>query len=85
MIADRRLFLTADRKTIVEEGDVRAAFLYCLKGDYFDEVEARNKNWPQKVEPEVKAVLEPPENKAVTFPPEVKRHRPRLIRRHRHG
>lgn len=87
MISDRRLFLTADKRSIVEEGDTRAAFLFCLKGDYFDEVEARKKNWPPPVvqeEPERKAIIEPPENKAVMFPPEVKRERPRLLKRRRH-
>lgn len=88
MISDRRLFLTADRKIIVEEGDTRAAFLFCLPGDYYDEVEAAKFGWPPKVEPEAKAVLEPPENKAVMWPSEVKRNkeRPRLIKRRRqHG
>lgn len=32
LIADRRLCLTADRATLVEEGDVRAAFLLAGKG-----------------------------------------------------
>jgi hypothetical protein len=84
MISDRRLFLTADKRSIVEEGDTRAAFLFCLKGDYYDEVEAAKFGWPPvaKVEPEAKAVLEPPSNKAVEWPPEVKKgNRPRLIRR----
>jgi hypothetical protein len=84
MISDRRLFLTADKRSIVEEGDTRAAFLFCLKGDYYDEVEAAKFGWPPapKVEPEAKAMLEPPSNKAVEWPPEVKKsNRPRLIRR----
>jgi hypothetical protein len=86
MISDRRLFLTADKRSIVEEGDTRAAFLFCLKGDYYDEVEAAKFGWPPppvQVVPEAKAVLEPPSNKAVEWPPEVKRNekRPRLIRR----
>ena len=41
MIADRRLYLTADRKTLVEEGDPSAAFLFVKKGDYYDEDEAK--------------------------------------------
>lgn len=32
-IADRRLYFTADRSELVEEGDVRAAFLACAPGD----------------------------------------------------
>ena len=88
MIADRRLFLTADRRRIVEESDNSAAFLYVAKGDYYDEDDAREKGWPRetlKVVPESKAILEPPENKAIQIPPEVKRDRPRLVRRRRHG
>ena len=46
MIADRTLYLTADRKTLVEEGDPSAAFLFVKKGDYFDEVEAKRLGWP---------------------------------------
>lgn len=33
LIADRRLFLTADRETVVEDGDPRAALLFATK-DY---------------------------------------------------
>lgn len=32
MIADRRLYLTADRSTVVEEGDPRAAWLLAGQG-----------------------------------------------------
>ena len=32
-IADRRLYFTADKKQLVEEGDPRGAFLACAKGD----------------------------------------------------
>ena len=32
MIADRRLYLTADKKQLVEHGDVKAAFLYAAPG-----------------------------------------------------
>ncbi len=33
MIAKQRLYLTADKKTAVAEGDKRAAFLYAVPGD----------------------------------------------------
>lgn len=32
VIADRRLYLTADRKSVVEHGDLKAAFLYATPG-----------------------------------------------------
>jgi len=32
LVADRRLYLTADRTTVVEEGDPRAAFLLAGQG-----------------------------------------------------
>lgn len=32
LIADRRLYLTADRATVVEEGDLRQAFLFAGEG-----------------------------------------------------
>lgn len=32
MIADRRLYLTADKSEVVEEGDARAAFLFVTPG-----------------------------------------------------
>ena len=34
MIADRRLYLTADRQRIVEHGDVAAASLYAAPGHH---------------------------------------------------
>jgi hypothetical protein len=98
MIADRRLYLTADRKTLVEEGDPSAAFLFVAAGDHLDEDEARRLGWPPpkadattelidmdevlrkaQVEPEAKALHEPPETKQI-IPPEVKR-TPRLVKR----
>jgi hypothetical protein len=33
LVADRRLWLTADRKRIVEDGDPRAAFLFAAPGE----------------------------------------------------
>ena len=80
MIADRRLYLTADKSRLVEEGSPEAAFLYCTPGHEVNEEELRRLGGPVvKVEPEVnvvpeaKAIQEPPENKAVEIPPAVKR------------
>lgn len=39
IIADRRLYLTADRATVVEEGDLRAAFLLAGQGSEIPAVE----------------------------------------------
>jgi hypothetical protein len=86
VIADRRLFLTLDRKRLVEEGDPRAAFLFVIKGGVYDEAEAKQLGWPSadtqplQVEPEAKAMHEPPETKAQIIPPETRR-MPRLLKR----
>lgn len=37
--SDRRLYITADRSEVVEEGDTRAAFLLCGKGGLIRESE----------------------------------------------
>jgi hypothetical protein len=79
MIADRSLYLTSDRKRLVEEGSPDAAFLFVPQGDYYDEDEAKRLGWPQ-VEPEAKAIHEPPATKAQIIPPETKR-MPRLLKR----
>lgn len=42
MLATERLYLTADQKRLVREGDPEAAFLYCTPGDLIpDEAAAR--------------------------------------------
>ena len=72
MVADRRLYLTADKTRLVEEGDPAGAFLYCSPGLEVDEAELRRLGGA-KVIPEAKAIQEPPENKAIEIPPAVKR------------
>jgi hypothetical protein len=42
MKADRKLWLTDGRDELVEDGDPRAAFLYCTPGKMIDEAEARS-------------------------------------------
>jgi hypothetical protein len=41
MISHRRLYVTADQKTVVEEGDPRAAFLLVAEGCELDDGLAR--------------------------------------------
>ena len=77
MVADRRLFLTLDKKQLVEEGDSRAAFLYCSPGQMINENEYWRLYKPdsEEVQTEAKAIEEAPENKAMLEPPTVKRTR----------
>lgn len=66
LVADRRLWQTADRSCLVEDGDPEAAFLFCTPGDEVPEEEARRYGLLKvKAEP-------PPEDKAVKAPPEDK-------------
>jgi len=92
VIADRRLYLTADRKTLVEEGDPSAAFLFVDKGDYYDEVRAKELGWPPAtdaittdlidMDEVLRKAQEEPEAKALHEPPETKAERgPRLVKR----
>jgi len=96
VIADRRLYLTADRKTLVEEGDPSAAFLFVKKGDYYDEDEAKRLGWPPAaaapttelidMDEVLKKLEEEPEAKALHEPPETKAERgPRLVKRRKDG
>jgi len=73
MVADRRLYLTADKTELVEEGNPRGAFLYCSPGQFVDEQEVERLLRRKNGEPEAKALEAPPENKAVLAPPAVKR------------
>lgn len=41
MIADRRLYLTADRSEVVEDGDVRAAFLFTTPGKEISDADVK--------------------------------------------
>jgi hypothetical protein len=82
--SDRRLYLTADRSQVVEEGDPRAALLLVCKGGTLDEKTAKQYGLikeeappepePPAVEPEPesKAIEGPPENKAITAAPATK-------------
>lgn len=40
-IVDRKLWLTADRDQVVEEGDSRAAFLFATPGDEVSDTDAK--------------------------------------------
>jgi len=74
-----RLYLAADRKTVVKDGDKRAAFLLAAKGQELPDVIARQygllKEQKKAKQPEDKQA-EPAENKAI-LPPETKRGKPR--------
>jgi len=72
MIADRRLYLTADRSRIVQEGDPLAAFLFVSPGQEYDHEEAERLGYKVQVIHEAKAMLEAPVNKSVEYPPEIK-------------
>lgn len=69
---DRRLWLTADKSQVVEDGDPTAAFLLGGVGHQISDDEATRlglkglPTQPNKAE-------QPPENKGVLFPPENKR------------
>jgi hypothetical protein len=56
VIADRSLYLTSDRKRLVEEGSPDAAFLFVAPGDYYDERMAKEMGWPPEAQD---AITEP--------------------------
>lgn len=61
---DRRLWLTADRSRLVEDGDPEAAFLWAAPGDEVDAVELeRLLREKAKRQTQNKAVKGPPEDK----------------------
>jgi len=66
-ISPRRLFLTADRERVVEDGDVEARFLLVGKGGEMPMAEAERYGL-LKPKAEVKAVEGPPEDKAMPPP-----------------
>lgn len=70
-IADRRLYLTADRSEVVEEGDSRAAFLLAGVGGRVPDAEAKRLGLVSRETPETKE-LEPAETKVI-YPAETKR------------
>lgn len=85
-VTDRKLWLTADRGEVVEDGDPRAAFLLASKGKALDAETVERYGLADKPgkgpkgkadkpagdDAEGKAVAGPPENKAVKAPPATK-------------
>lgn len=53
--ADRKLWLTTDRKTAVEDGDARAAFLLCGSGQSIPRAQAEELGLIASPEPEAAA------------------------------
>ena len=65
MIVKERLYLTADRKTVVKDGDKKAAFLFAAAGQEMPDNVARQYGLlKEKKKPENKQV-EMPENKQI--------------------
>lgn len=73
-VADRRLWLTAERDRLVEDGDPAAAFLFCAPGQPVAMEEARRFGL---VDPKPKAkAVEKPEDKAASPPADKGARRP---------
>lgn len=74
LTADRRLYLASDRETLVEEGDVRAAFLLVGAGDGIPASEAQRLGLSVRDGRVVQGAPEPtkampaPEDKALSKP-----------------
>lgn len=62
--ADRKLWLTADKETVVEDGDPRAAFLACSPGDELDDETAKRLGVKAKAKPADKAAPAPADKAA---------------------
>lgn len=63
--ADRRLYLTADRKHVVEDGDPKAAFLLLPKGGEMSDGEAKKFGLEKAIaKPQDKAIAQP-QDKAI--------------------
>jgi hypothetical protein len=58
-IADRKLWLTADREQVVEEGDSRAAFLLAAPGDEVSDEDAKRYGLKSKPKSEDKQAPAP--------------------------
>jgi hypothetical protein len=76
-VTDRKLWLTADKSEVVEDGDPRAAFLLASAGKEIDAETAERYGLSGKAKggkpnAEAKAVTAPPENKAVKAPAATK-------------
>lgn len=67
MIADRKLFLTADRERVVEEGDPDAAFLLAAPGKQISDADAERYGLKPKAKAEAKQADEP-DNKEAPAP-----------------
>ena len=78
MISNRRLYLTADKSRVVEEGDTEAAYLLVGEGGALDDdTAARYGLLPLASGSASKAIVEPPNNKALEVAPAIKRSRGR--------
>ncbi len=64
MKADRRLYLTADRSEVVEEGDPKAAFLFATPGSEISDADAKRYGLKMQKKPEDKAVKKTATKKA---------------------
>lgn len=68
MVATERLYLTADRKTVVKDGDDRAAHIFAAKGQPISDVVARQYGLLDKEKKRVKKaankMVRSPENKS---------------------
>lgn len=64
MIADRKLYLTADRERVVEEGDPEAAFLFVTPGKEISAADAEKYGLEQKAKAEAKQADEPANKEA---------------------
>lgn len=76
MKVTERLYLAADRKTVVKENSPKAAFLLAAKGQELPDVIARQygllKEQKKPQEDEVKKQVKEPENKKVSSSPNKK-------------
>lgn len=69
MIADRRLWLTADRERVVEEGDPEAAFLFATPGKEISDADAEKYGLkPAKAKAAEAKQAEPAEDKQAPAP-----------------
>lgn len=61
---DRRLFLAADGKTLVEDGDPSAAFLWSSAGKQVSDAEAERVGYKAKAAPTADKAKRAPANKS---------------------
>lgn len=57
--ADRKLWFTADKESVVEDGDPKAAFLACSEGDELDDETAKRLGLKSKARPSDKQAPAP--------------------------